>query len=331
MNIYTIKFNILKNKKTKMFNYKFRKSDVIIEIAKKYASITLNSSKDLKLYDFLTNGQQTFSDAIFKTLLIYILNYSENLKINKIVLEKNHQVCDEKDINGNYIYSLIDGKLFRDFRSKNWTDKEVVEKLLNLNKSDNDFRVSALYAFINSKNKRFEIERFLYLWMTINAMYNYISKILGNNERPEIRKIILLYRSLNFCDEVIPHLSSSYKKKINNEVISVIKQFDINTSSKNDFLSRRNDQLREEIENYLYDENHNRVNIDAYTYVLFYLTYFLRCNTFHAEKPITLFCLENDKNIKCIKIINNLLDDFIETYLPKFFNDNYINNLINNH
>ncbi len=52
-----------------------------------------------------------------------------------------------------------------------------------------------------------------------------------------------------------------------------------------------------------------------------------RCNIIHVDKPYALFSYAEESEIKCLKCINELLDEFIENNLHLWFDENYVANL----
>ena len=52
-----------------------------------------------------------------------------------------------------------------------------------------------------------------------------------------------------------------------------------------------------------------------------------RCNIIHVDKPYALFSYAEESEIKCLKCINELLDEFIENNLHLWFDENYVADL----
>lgn len=55
---------------------------------------------------------------------------------------------------------------------------------------------------------------------------------------------------------------------------------------------------------------------------------YFRCKIVHGSKPVYLFSYADDKELHSLKIINALLEEFIDNNLPLWFDENYIKNII---
>ena len=85
-------------------------------------------------------------------------------------------------------------------------------------------------------------------------------------------------------------------------------------------------EFSKQIETILYDDN-KRIDISSYGYLLTQFSYYYRCTFIHANKPIPLFSFNNEIELKSLKIINSLLEEFIENNLNKWFDSDYVKTL----
>lgn len=56
-----------------------------------------------------------------------------------------------------------------------------------------------------------------------------------------------------------------------------------------------------------------------YMALLLYLSYKMRCNYFHAERPVAMICFENEHPIPVLKILNAFIEDFLDSNLSRWF------------
>ena len=62
-------------------------------------------------------------------------------------------------------------------------------------------------------------------------------------------------------------------------------------------------------------------HLSAYGYLLTQLSYYFRCKIVHGSKPMLLFAYADDSELHCLQILNELLEKFIDEYLPKCFDN----------
>lgn len=66
-------------------------------------------------------------------------------------------------------------------------------------------------------------------------------------------------------------------------------------------------------------------NSSAYIYFLVEYAYYFRCRYIHAREVLPLFTYNNEHIIRCIALVNRLLDDYIDNNLYKWFSAQYVN------
>lgn len=280
-----------------------------------------------KIYDkdeMLSGNTYLFPDAIQKSLLLHILLFSSNIGIETITF----QIDGEKetinvDSHNPQIYSLILSNLRRK-NSPLWRENKTIDGILRQTKSSSDSRTAALYALLCSKDKLYESERFIYLWMAFNGMYGYLSKCLDELHKTKIKQeykqIICMQKFLDIGSATI---KSEDKSRIVHEVVSILAEHR-NVTNWTGMLSDPTSEISQKIYSFLVDINGKPYNISPYGYILTQLSYYYRCNLIHANKPIALFSFSDDKEIIALKIINDILERFIDENLPKWFDKSYL-------
>lgn len=307
--------------KSEKYTYKFGSTkDIQLIMSKDGISISAELTKLYDQEDLISDNSYLFSDAIKKALLLYLIRYNKMLEINLIMIKIDN---DEKVMNFNKkskppIYSMITGTLQRPLSSA-FSNKVVFEFLLNITKSKYDKRIASLFAFLCSKSKIYETERFIYLWTSFNGMYSWISEFVAvangfDSYRKEYKQIIAFQQ---FIDVGNATIRDEDKTAIARTVMDILKDVD------SEYVNRSQIEA-EKISKRVKGVLKEKYNLTAYGYVLTQLSYYFRCKIVHGSKPFLLFSYEDDKELHCLKILNALLEEFIELNLPLWFDEKYI-------
>ena len=325
--LHKITINTL-GKKARNYNYQFGKTkDISIQISSSGISIELCLTKIYDKSEILIDGTYLFSDAIKKAFLLYLIAYDKPLTVKNITV----QIDDETEsLNINEeatprIYSLISSSLESPVNKKFLNDS-CAKEILRQTKSSYDSRTAALFALLCAKSKRYETERFMYLWMSFNGLYGYYSSIVGREHggikiSKECKQIRYFQSLFSLGNETIS--DDTDKTRIANEVMAIIKQTPTKIT-KNFLESEDGKVVLENIAKVLSKKDGSPYNMSPYGYLLTQLPYYLRCNIFHGSKPIKLFCLEDDLELLCLHTVNTLLEDFLDEQLCKWFDSDYI-------
>ncbi len=317
------------NKSYIKYTYNFGNTDgVELKISKNGFQITAELTKIYDKDEMLSGNTYLFPDAIRKVLLIYLLTYSKGLIIKSITCkidnEEDTTVFDNEPEPP--VYSMINGELVRELPEE-FTNKDVINYLLNTPKSKYDKQIAALFAFLTSKSKKFETERFIYLWTSFNAIYSWLSRYIAkangtDRYRKENKQILGIQKYLSIgCETIV----EDDKTRIANSVISILKNHSVSTASRRFFVQ---EDIAKSIENKLQKEGGGKYNLSAYGYLLTQLSYYFRCKIVHGSKPMLLFAYADDSELHCLQILNELLEEFVDEFLPKCFNNEYIQNTL---
>ena len=319
------------NKKYKhKYTYKFgNTNNISIELSNDSLCITAELTKIYDKTEMISQGCYLFPDAIKKALTLHLILFSRNVTIKTMTVQIDDEsavVVDTRQGHTPPIFSMVDKELHNQIIEK-WSTEEI-EGFLGLTKSSDDSRLAALNAFIISKSKVFETERFIYLWTAFNGMYNYYAKIVsdikGVKYKKEWKKIEFM---LKLIGEGTTLISDKDKSFIGYRVVSKVNKNyngDISNSSLNDKYKILAKEIGELLIN---SDNSTPYDITPYGYLLVQFSYFFRCNIIHGDKPYALFSFADESEIKCLKCINELLDEFIENNLHSWFNKTAINYL----
>lgn len=311
----------------KIFRYDFGKTkDVCISVGHGAVVISVELSKVYDTMEIFSFNGYLFSDALKKALLLHLILFSKDINLDKLYV----QVDDETECvymksakTHPPVSSLVAEYLLHPF--ENIWDAAACQGILAQTKSSYDSRIASLFALINSKSKIYESERFIYLWMAFNGMYNYYSMLISKSHNVKIKKecnqLRYMQRLFRIGDETISE--DAEKRRVAQEVTSFLKNAPTQIS-KTYLESEQGKELAQQIQNASVNPKTLRMyNITPYGYLLTQYSYNTRCNLFHANKPISLFSFSNDPDIKCLKIVNYILEEFIETNLPLWFSHQY--------
>lgn len=326
--IHKIMINEMKNEEenyTYTYNFAHTKN-VTLTVQHNAVCIEVALGKVYDKNELMTKDAYLFPDALRKALLIHIMKFSENITIHTMSVsidDQQEMVIDTAQGDEKPIYSLVDGKIEP---IDDWNDDEI-QSILSQTKSAADPRMAALYAYITSKSKHYKAEKFIYLWMALNGMYNYFAGKVASycnskKEAGDMLKICCLLKLFKYGNETI------YKKaqtKIAQDVGSLLKKNNYKCITKDSLYLGENMELAAKIEEILNKPDSNmKFDITAYGYLLMQFSYYIRCNVIHADKPLALFSYKNDEEMIYLQVVNSLLDEFMEENLHKWFDKKYI-------
>ena len=326
--IHSITINKIGRKFTKLvYNYGSTKNIELV-LSKEGFSITAYLTKVVADINVLIVDSDLFRDGIRKALLLYLMTYSKGLKIVSITTTIDEEMIIESIGNDTQppIYSMISNELVHSVPDSFLT-KSLVDKLLNMPKSQYDKRIASLFSFLCSKSKEFESERFIYLWTTFNGMYSWVSDYIAksNNVVKYRRENKQLQGFLQYLEVGKDTIDEDNRSRLAHNVITILNEVDVNTADSAFFKSG---EIDSRIQNLLRNSKGEAYNLTAYGYMLTQLSYYYRCKIVHGSKPIFLFAYADDRDLHGLQIINNLLEEFITEHLPLFFDDKYVNNVL---
>lgn len=308
------------------YKYKFRGTEILFKIKTNafYFRMEMKSDKDVN--NFLESDY--FKDFIVKIYILHFILFSKELKITKLIIKVNEQ---EKKYNFEelpLLYSLVENSLENNNIPEKWNDERFIKKFLDTPKTNYDSRFSALFAFIIAKSKKYEIERFENLWIAINGLYNFFSnktakeRLFGNTDkkyRISEKDQIYLFGICNGWENC--SISQAENDKIGKELLIAFNE--INEEISFSKVNFENGIWKEKINKILSAEKKD--NIDCYAFLLLHFAYYLRCQFFHANKPLPLITINGNPECKVLKLVNTLLEEYLSEKLYLFFIDDFLN------
>ena len=313
------------------FIYDFGSTKSIkLSISHGYLFVEAALQKKYDKQEMLSQNQYLFPDALKKALLIHLMLFSESITIQKIQVQIDNEtdcVLDSDNGQASPLDSMVVGKLVHPFSVK-W-DNSSIDGILSQTKSTYDSRTAALFALLYSKCKHFESERFIYLWMAFNGMYNFFSYLISDVQgikriTQEYKKIKCFQRLYQIGEQTIS--DDQEKKRIAHGVAALIER-GLPTITQQYLESDSGKPFCDAIRALLFDSKDGKpLNLSPYGYLLTQFSYYYRCNLIHANKPLALFSYTDESDIRCLTVINSMLEQFIEHNLYLWFDDKYIDN-----
>ncbi|MBR0353508.1 MAG: hypothetical protein IJH53_09940 [Oscillospiraceae bacterium] len=296
------------------FSYSYAQTNSIeLLINKAGAKLTFNTGKDYSNSWDGSYAQRLVYDGIKRCALLYVMYYNTPilLKAVKITISSDNKVITSFDVTETVkFYSLI-GERLQSQVGANLKNKDVLKAIISEMKKDYGKRTAALYAYLLSKTKTYEAEKFVYLWMAFNGVYSYWGQRVGiqNNDKDAIEVLLKKY---GWGKEILNRIT---RPRTGQKASLIINHYEPITSGE-DLNSEKMIDLRNEIVNL---PGIKEIEISLYGYLLCDFCYYLRCTMIHASKPLPLFSFENDTEIKVLKVANNLLEEFLDNHLYECF------------
>ena len=303
-------------KRTEEYRYTYAKTkNIAISITKAGARIVADMGKD---YSHVWKGsyaQELVQDGIRRCALIYLMKYNKPMKIKTVVITiyTKGKRTNSFDITESIeLYSLIEDRL-QSKVATNLLSSSILEAITYEMKKDYGNRAAALYAYLLSKSKKYEAEKFVYLWMAFNGVYSYWGKKAGKNR--DTKQIIHLLNKYKWGSNITPN--EDIRTKVGKKVALTINSHN-QIFRREDIGTQNTTQLDKTL--FAYPEMEN-VDITLYGYLLCDFCYYLRCTMIHANKPLPLFSFENEMDIQVLRTANNLLEDFLDNHLYECFKE----------
>ncbi len=317
---YKITVNEEPKKMSHIYEFDYGKiKHITLRLAKGRLSVELETKAKKSADQFFTDKNNYFSEALKKGMLFHLLLYSTPLPTHNIrIFINDKELSDWNPGKSPVIYSLISKKLEPKL-SKEWQEADTVFQYFCKNhKTQQKDLAASLYALLYSKTRESATERFMYLWVSMNGLYNHLAKLKDPSIDSESEKIKILGNSEGWGTGFVPR-----KKK--EKLCGLIDSAFINFGFATDIFY---DKLKTALLNFPPDGHPYKITLDGYLNLWY--PYYLRCNMFHAGKPIALFAMADEFEIKRLEFINKRLDSYLDNNLWKYFDENYCKEKIDN-
>lgn len=296
----------------KVFKTRISGKDVEIRLAKNGISVSNSLTTKNAPESSLSSWSPSLARGLKAAMLLYILLYGKELNVKKVFWRLGGGELNEYFFEDRFVYSLL-GKGSINNLDAGWKKENVLNTVLKLSQEKEDFRLAALNAYLTGKRAAAETERFLYLWMSMNGLYEYynkaVFKTIKGKETDRIEAFMnsfipghhfLIRNERNRCFDELNGLilkTKDFKDKIKDPLSLVCKkaEWQISKAAGRD------------------------IPINAYFYYLFQQTYTYRCSLFHANRPVKLLSFAEESEIIVLRTLSDLLEEFLDKELYKSF------------
>ena len=257
-------------------------------------------------------------EAMKRASLVYLLRYQKSLVIRSLRLEVKtsaDSIEEAIDLQNEFtLYSMITGRLKRPISSV-WKQRDILQRILTYQKSNENMsrEISALYAYLFSKTKTLETERFSYLWMAMNGFFASYDPANNGKDRAQLETFV---RSVNPSFDVFTRDDRDKPCKMT--------AFFLKSLSAPVTIESIDEDAEDSFAEYISDhiptkKDGSKYHVSLYTLLLTDFPYYLRCRMFHANKPIELFSFTDDYELNALCITNGIMEDFLDSNLTKIF------------
>ena len=320
---YKITFNSLPKGNNKFnFNYGGTKN-ILIKVSKDKCQAVFFMSKKKTHEEILAKGNRLFMDLYKKIILVHILLFGTELKVSKVAVEINGVKKTFSKDNVPKMYSMIDKHVLIPEKLKK---KQVMQYLVEKTKTElsNDFLCCSLFSLIISKTKKYEIDRFISLWMSMNSYLNYFAKIYDDIAIEKNSKISAKDRSC--IRAFILYLNENQVYGRDEEYEEIYKRIPEKLISlSNEELTKFYYKEKACLQNLEVEQNDGlslmlkEHNISTFCFLLFAFPYHLRCKYIHGNKIPPIIASFDEYEVCCFRIANHFLEMFLSEEVALLF------------
>ena len=285
-------------------------------------AFTMKTKKSVN--DILKAKDKLIQDAIRKAVICSTLFSSAPIEVQAMYIVEDSNdtpaIYLSAENEPSFIFSMLDC-IYHPIPPC-WKNKGVMQLICDYTKTkeNSDSRFAAFYSMLTSKAKHYEIERFIHLWTAMNGLYSYAAskatpyRPIKNGKQKVISGEENKYRFLA--------LLSGYRfdgflcKSIENTVINKAELLLANCAEQdeNAFITAMN-QITSQA-------GVSNLPMDNDAFLIFEFAYKIRCKYFHGEAPILFICFADDYRLRMLRYINQRLERYLDTELPKWMERN---------
>ena len=174
--------------------------------------------------------------------------------------------------------------------------------------------------------------------MAVNGLYNYAASFEKNklsegayrslmrNDRHKQEKLLYRYGFSYFSAYGANPERDKNEKKAKTSAIAVLKRIPsaeidcfCNACLHNETGNIYIQEILEIIRRYGNEKDPDKSEQLIFPFMVIWLPYKVRCDSFHAEKCIPAICFRHDEELNALRVINRLLDRFLTEELLKWF------------
>jgi len=288
--------------------------DIALLVNNRGASIVFQTSKN-----YFPNFEQSYvynlaKEGVKRAALLYLLQYQKPLVIRNVLItiSRSGKTLFSVDITDIMtFYQMFDGKLLRSVNAE-WEKTEIKKRILEYRKSNSELTrsIASLYAYLFSKTKNKETEKFSYLWIAMDGFFVSVSKM--NRDRDAMNTFLQKY-------ELGTTVLKGYERnKVCESATFELLKIPEPVTAEN-IEDDQHKSFSEFVRGKVAEYEKKDFDVTPYGFLLTDYPYYLRCTLFHAEHPMELFSFESDWELKSLRIVNNLIENFLDNNLHMLF------------
>ena len=184
-------------------------SGIELSVGEQAVLLEFNMTVSKQFDDIVSMKVQLVPDAMRKAYLIHALKQDVGLSIKRITIfiDEESRIYEIGSPHFPFMFSMISCDNLN--LGNAWNNTDMLSEIFHIVKTDadRDYRFAALYSYLSSIGRSYEIDRFSCLWTSMNALYNNIARLylVEVKERHPIQKV----------DEILGNDSKSIGALIN--------------------------------------------------------------------------------------------------------------------
>lgn len=153
-----------------------------LHVKRNKASIIFQMGVEKTQEQMLTFTVPVWKDAYRKVFLVHALLFDQDLDVRKLIIsiDDNAVEYDASTEGFPFIYSMISKDPMN--LPESWKTREFLQSIVSKTKSKGNLDLTqiSVMAFLASKGRGFEIDRFTNLWTSMNAYYNWFGELYNS-------------------------------------------------------------------------------------------------------------------------------------------------------
>ena len=330
------------------YRYTYSRMEMQVMVSKN-SFVIVYETNTLKTAEDVWNSREV-EDAVRKCLLAQLVFYAHNTSFRKVLIKESHSQ-ESTIIQEPRVFNLIPEEVMVDLSSLR-DELFVSEYLMKRVKSKFESGIAALFSYIYAKSKRTEEDRFTYFWRAFNGIYASIAQesvaegtldasrvqceneILKNwlrNRESQTFMVSALFNRQYAADKKDFTVS---EKKIRHFFYTIRDKAAKAQWTKQDVKNaldapgNKNENLAKllNLQEFLCSDNPEMMQIEIegtkkmsksslYGYLMTELAYVIRCDYFHASKPILLYTTLSNPEYRGLELANALLEHYLDNHI----------------
>lgn len=321
--------------------------EISIQFDNMSAKISFSMKTEKTYEDFCSLKVMAFKDAYIKTHMLSLLLYGNGMTVKKliIIINDDSRSIEQGQENFPLVYSMLGEKSIG--IKAPW--EAICKIYCSKSKTaiSEDHRFASLYAYLLSKVREYEYDRFQNLWTAMNGIYTYVAKQYENSLRKEFRldKVMEIKKVLRISTQdslsigALAYIIGGNYRKISPEEAVDLKDKYLETERilgnledkgipafyDECFRALKNDSEKHGDSYTALKQIADCFEVPVYTYLLLGYPYHWRCKYLHGNYIAPLFVDRNSDELKCLQVLNYFMDRFLGTEIPASFEENYWN------